>query len=369
MEYEGLIVNAGLRLDYFTPGKQVNTDSYKKAWKEATQLIDKNGNIEELNVDELQLYLSPRFGISHPITDKAALFFNYGHFYQLPERQYIFRDPYLAKGWIGNPNLKSPKTVCYEFGFSQELLFETLITVKGFYKDYFNYIGSMEVGPAARRVFMFYNRDYANAKGFELSLSKPYSDNFSFEANYTYSSTKGRSESPFEESYSVWSGSALLPSETRMPWDQNHTLNCLFTYYVSENNKILFLNSPVLRNLGVTFKYNYGSGFPYTPTGKNLKYSKNSFDMPYTSQFDMRIEKKVFIVGNLSLNFYIDCINLLNRKNVKEINPLTGKPYTYGDLYDNTNNRILTYKEILSKLDESKFYGMRQILTGVKIEF
>jgi outer membrane receptor protein involved in Fe transport len=227
----------------------------------------------------------------------------------------------------------------------------------------------MEVGPAARKVFMFYNRDYANAKGFELSLSKPYSDNISFEANYTYSTTKGRSESPFEESYSVWSGSALLPSETRMPWDQNHTLNCLLTYYISEDNKISFLNSSIFRNLGITFKYNYGSGFPYTPTGKNLKYSKNSVDMPYTSQLDMRIEKKISLFEDLSLNLFIDCINLFNRKNVKEINPLTGKPYTYGDLYDNTNNRILTYREILSKLDESGFYGMRQILAGVKIEF
>jgi len=265
--------------------------------------------------------------------------------------------------------LKSPKTVCYEFGFSQNLFFETDITIKGFYKDYFDYIGSLEVGPAARRVFMFYNRDYANAKGFEIALNKNYSDNFAFEINYTYSTSKGRSESPFEESYSVWQGSALLPGEVRMPWDQNHTLNGLFTYYISERNEIDFLNSPFFENLGLTIKYSYGSGFPYTPSGKNLKYSRNSESMPYTSQLDLRLEKKINLNKNSSIELYLECINLLNRKNVKEINPLTGKPYVYGDLYDNTNNRILTYNEIMSKLDDSAFYQMRQLFLGAKIEF
>lgn len=369
IEYDGLLVNAGIRLDYFAPGKQVNSEKYKLAWEEAAQIKDNNGSAQKLEIDKIQVTISPRLGISHPITDKTALFFNYGHFYQLPERQYIFRDPYAAKGWIGNPNLKSPKTVCYEFGFSQEFIEQILLSIKGFYKDYYDYIGSLEVGPPARRIFMFYNSDYANAKGFEITLSRSFSDNFSLDANYTYSSAKGRSESPFEESYTIWQGSGLLPMEVRMPWDQNHNLNCILTYYNSGNNYFEILNSPVLRDLGLTFKWSYGSGFPFTPSGKNIRLSKNSEELPFTMQMDMRIEKKVKIVKDLYVSFFLDCINMLNRKNIKEVNPLTGKAYTYGDLFDNTNKRILSYREILSKFDESYYYPLRQILIGAKIEF
>lgn len=364
MEYEGLVINAGFRLDYFSPGEQVKTEKFKKAWEEATQIKNETGQIVELKVEDIRFYFSPRFGISHPVTDQSAIFFNYGHFYQLPERQYIFRDPYAAKGWIGNPNLKSPKTVCYEFGFSQSLFNILAFSVKGFYKDYFDYIGSLEVGPSARRLFMFYNSDYASSKGFEVTINKNYSDNFSLDANYTYSTSKGRSESPFEESYAIWQGSGLLPMEFRMPWDQNHNINLLLTYYISNESDFY---PEFLKNFGCTLKWNYGSGFPYTPEGKNIRLAKMSKQLPFTSQVDLRIEKRINLY-DITLNFYVDCINIFNRKNVKEVNPLTGNPYSYGDVFDSSGKRILTYKEILSKLDSSKFYGMRQLLFGFKLE-
>lgn len=369
IDYESFIINTGLRLEFFSPGKQVNSEKYKSAWEEATQLKDENGNTIKLKVENLRLYISPRLGISYPITDKSSLFFNYGHFYQLPERQYIFRDPYSAKGWIGNPNLKSPKTICYEFGFNNRFLDDYFFSLKGFYKDYFDYIGSLEVGPPARKVFMFYNSDYAYAKGFEINVNKNLSANYSFDLNYTYSISKGRSESPFEESYSIWQGQGFLPQEVRMPWDQRHNLNCIFSYSIEEENSIKFFNNPILKNTSISTKINFGSGFPYTPTGKNLRLNKNTKELPYTLQVDLRIEKNLKIYDNLNSTIFIDIINLLNRKNVNEINPLTGQPYKYGDVYDLTNKRILTYREILSKIDESNFLGMRQILIGILINY
>jgi len=369
IDFENFIINTGLRLEFFSPGKQVNSETYKNAWEEATQLKDENGNIIKLKIKNVKFYLSPRLGISYPITDKTSLFFNYGHFYQLPERQYIFRDPYSAKGWIGNPNLKSPKTICYEFGFNNSLFDDLYFSLKGFYKDYFDYIGSLEVGPPSRKVFIFYNSDYAYAKGFEVNFTKTFFENYTFDLNYTYSISKGRSESPFEESYSIWQGQGFLPQEVRMPWDQRHNFNFIFNYSIGEESSIKYLNNPILRNTGISTKVNYGSGFPYTPTGKNLRLNKNSKELPYTLQVDLRIEKNFKIYGNINSSIYIDIINLLNRKNAIEINPLTGKPYKYGDVYDETNKRILSYKEILSKIDDSNFLGKRQILIGISINY
>ena len=63
--------------------------------------------------------LSPRFGISHPVTDNDVLYFYYGHFSQLPTFQYVYakinskaQSTYQV---FGNPNLNPKTTVQYEF--------------------------------------------------------------------------------------------------------------------------------------------------------------------------------------------------------------------------------------------------------------
>ena len=40
--------------------------------------------------------ISPRFGVSFPISENTVVFFSYGHFNQLPELQYFYRDPYSS---------------------------------------------------------------------------------------------------------------------------------------------------------------------------------------------------------------------------------------------------------------------------------
>ena len=77
--YDGMIVNIGLRYDYWFPGKYVQdaiddpetitiTDAARTMFKDETfSLFGYRG----------KGHLSPRLGISHPVTDQDVLYFNW----------------------------------------------------------------------------------------------------------------------------------------------------------------------------------------------------------------------------------------------------------------------------------------------------
>ncbi|MDZ7822307.1 MAG: hypothetical protein U5N26_11200 [Candidatus Marinimicrobia bacterium] len=46
------------------------------------------------------MVLSPRFAISHPISDRAKIYFNYGHFNALAQSRYRFVVDRLGSGQI-----------------------------------------------------------------------------------------------------------------------------------------------------------------------------------------------------------------------------------------------------------------------------
>jgi outer membrane receptor for ferrienterochelin and colicin len=81
IELEGLTVNFGLRYDYVNPGKEVTDTLFINAWERATLL--------EYEGQGTRSQLSPRIAFGHPMSSRTVIYFSYGHFNQLPERQYF----------------------------------------------------------------------------------------------------------------------------------------------------------------------------------------------------------------------------------------------------------------------------------------
>src|SRR5690606_4330530 len=86
-----------------------------------------------------QFTLSPRLGVSFPVTEVSKFYFNYGHFRQMPDPYRLFEIRYGAYTTqiqrIGDPNMPLPKTVAYELGFEQSLADLFLVRLAGFYRD------------------------------------------------------------------------------------------------------------------------------------------------------------------------------------------------------------------------------------------
>jgi outer membrane receptor protein involved in Fe transport len=134
IKYDGMIVNLGLRYDYWFPGKFVEdaindpetiiiTDEARRKFKEETfKIFGMRG----------KGHLSPRIGISHPVTDQDVLYFHYGHFSQQPKGQYVYSklkstSPATYQQF-GNPNLNPTTTVMYEIGLKHKFN-ENLVSV------------------------------------------------------------------------------------------------------------------------------------------------------------------------------------------------------------------------------------------------
>ena len=86
----------------------------------------------------MQWTVSPRLGISHPISENAKLFFNYGWFRQLPQYETVFRvgrNQLTQMQSYGNPNLTMARTVSYELGVDYSLTDDLLIQAAGYYND------------------------------------------------------------------------------------------------------------------------------------------------------------------------------------------------------------------------------------------
>ena len=123
--------NTGLRLDY----NNGNTDwtilePFSKDWKEfnSTEYSEEN-NYKSKDIDG-QYSLSPRLAVSHPISSTSKLFFNYGHFNQLPTYEEMFRMGRNIGGAMrnyGNPELGMSQTISYELGFDKTFFNTSII--------------------------------------------------------------------------------------------------------------------------------------------------------------------------------------------------------------------------------------------------
>jgi outer membrane receptor protein involved in Fe transport len=138
LEFQGMVANLGLRLDYFRAGGDwFEFDSFTPAFS-ASQAAGIDTLLTQNSTDFITT-LSPRLGVSFPITELSKLFFNYGHFRSMPDPNNLFLLREFSEtgqiSRIANPNNPLPKTVAYEVGFEQSLAGQFLVRLAGYYKD------------------------------------------------------------------------------------------------------------------------------------------------------------------------------------------------------------------------------------------
>ena len=86
-----MVMKLGARMDYFSAGGE------NKIFSDFDQFFTQQNNDARKDSAatvsaEKQVALSPRIGISFPITDKTKFYFNYGQFRQMPQAQYPLSD-------------------------------------------------------------------------------------------------------------------------------------------------------------------------------------------------------------------------------------------------------------------------------------
>lgn len=290
-EHEGMVLNFGLRYDVFSVGQQLPVSEVR---------------------DRTKQQVSPRIGIAYPISDRDVFTFHYGRFYQIPDRQYIFDNRTVFDGRIrGNPNLTNETTVSYQAGI-QHLFSETVSgQFSVYYKDVFGQLTAEEM-PAlgtVGTVATYANKDYASARGFETTLSKRFSNNFGGEINYGFGVATGVASDP--NAAAVQDFTYLPISEQPLNWDVRHTISVQ-----------LMIAEP--GNWLTSFVWEYLSGFPYTPWGRDTRElnpaSVNSRRLPSTTSLDVQAEKYYRVWGQ-RFRVFLQSRNVLDSKNITNLSP------------------------------------------------
>jgi len=310
-EYEGLVLNAGVRYDVFTPGEQVPTSDLPSGKRFKQQF-------------------SPRLGIAYPISDKDVLSFHYGWTYQTPSRNFVFENRGInsAVNVRGNPDLEPETNISYQAGVQHLFSRDVSGQFSVFFKDIYGLITVRQTSDEfGNLVNVYYNGDYASARGFEASLIKSFSHKFSAEVNYTYQLATGVASDPQQALQFFNGGRLYLPiSEQPLDWDQRTTLSL----------------QGVIRDpgkWGIRMLWSYGSGFPFTPTFRNDRKPdpvlNNSRRLPSNTYLTLDGDK-YFRVWGQNVTLFFDARNVLNAQNINSItygtfpNPYVG---TAGDEY------------------------------------
>ncbi len=312
MEYESMIVNLGVRFDYFHPDGVIPND-----------LRDPASTRSEDNYREAEAHtqFSPRIGLAFPLTEAGVVHFSYGHFFQTPPFQYLYYNPnFFVRGGplqtlIGNAELKPEKTIMYEVGLQQEIAPGVGLDITGFYKDIRNLLGTeIQNTYEQDRYARYVNRDYGNVRGITIALDRRQDNLFGLSMDYTFQVAEGNSSTPDK----IFEDSQLDPpreTEKRvvpLDWDQSHTFNASLT-----------LGEPSTWSVGVIGTL--GSGLPYTSNPYlKPKEDTNGESKPMQYKVDLKAYR-VINVSDMKFTLTLWVYNLFDRKNENDVWSDTGR--------------------------------------------
>lgn len=300
IEVKDIIIQAGLRYDYFN----ANTVVIDPLSRDTTDASPKH-------------QLSPRLGVSFPITDQGFIHFSYGHFFQMPSFYYLYTNPLLKRSAsvsrFGNPDIEPQKTVMYELGLQQQLSNSTAIDLTIFYRDIINWLSTeYNFVDNAYKYTRYITEDYGNVRGVTFSLTQRTGQLLTLNADYTFQIAEGNASSPDAKYYDALNN---VESETKvvpLDWDVRHTINGNLTIQP-------------MQGLGIGIISRFSTGKPYTPTIQGQRNAEENSDRKLAEfTTDLKIYKN-FSFGKHRFMLTMKVYNIFNNLNERYVFTDTGR--------------------------------------------
>jgi outer membrane receptor protein involved in Fe transport len=310
IEIDDIIVNVGVRFDYFDSKGYVPTDltdptNLKKNTDGVLRTFD-----QAYRKATAKTQLSPRLGLAFPITDNGQIHASYGHFFQMPDIYHLYENPEFEiqsgdfLSYIGNADLEAQRTVMYELGVQQKLTSTMILDATCFYKDIRNLLGvdKLETFDASR-YSRYANVDYGNVWGVTLALELLRAGRFSAQFDYTYQVADGNGSNPLQAFYEAQAKTEASKTLIPLDWDLRHVING--TVRIHGDSWTIVSNNQV------------HTGYPYTPvTTYSLRPNiqmQNQGRLETEYNMDLRFTKTVEIAGTRT-NFYVLVNNVFDRQ-------------------------------------------------------
>ncbi len=366
-----------------------------------------------------QVNFMPRISFSFPISEEATFFAHYDvltkrptaggdlvNYARLNPLDYYFMNQRTATDIIANPDLKPEKTIDYSVGFKQKITDRSSISIEAFYRELRDLIQVVGVQQAYPKTYTtFDNIDFGTVKGLTFSYDMRRTGNISMRAAYTLQFAEGTGSNTQSALNLVRAGLQNLRSSTPLNYDQRHTIVATVDYRyggsADPNRKYqgpVIGDFKVLENTGANFQFNLGSGTPYSKqliaTGTRinggggsplLDGSVNGSRLPWQFRVDLRLDRDIPLkVGkgenkrNMSLNVYLQMLNVLNSLNSVIVYRATGSSDDDGYLTEpvreqqiSTQNDPQSFRELYTmNMQDYRYYSLpRRTRIGFILNF
>jgi len=319
MEYEGFISTLGIVVDYINSnGKWYDVDDYSRAFF-SSQFVPELEDSFLTKKIPTKFYVSPRLGISHPITVNSKLYFNYGHYRQIPSSQIFYRMQRTPTGqleYIGDPFIPYARNIAYELGYDQSFLNSYLLHVTAYYKDidheqiwvrYISTDGKVNYRKLTANA-------YEDIRGIEIELSKLYGKYVTGNVNFEYRvGTSGY----FGVLYHYENPADQREYERQNPYQTKPRpiprVKSNITFHVPSDFGPEIFGSKIFGGWNFTFLTWWTGGYWFTWNPKNLP--RVQYNIRRTDYFNVDLKiAKTFRIKNASIKFFADITNLFNIK-------------------------------------------------------
>lgn len=365
MEFSELVVNYGIRYDYFNSNTVYPTNRQNPANQGE---YDDPSFMSQYLKAEPQTQISPRLGLSYTLGTSAVLHFSYGHFFQMPPffalyENYRFMIPNNDFNTShGNATIDAQKTVKYEMGLWQELMPGLGLEVSVYYSDIYDLLTAVVWTTYNQiRYAVYDNKDYANSKGLEVKLDYT-SGPVSLTANYTLQYTRGNADNPYSTFNRLAENQDPVPTLVPLSWDQRHTMNMNLGYSRS--------------NYSISLTGFLNSGLPYTiePILESRLAKQNippnNATRPMNYRVDLQGHYDVNLTNRLKLRWYLYIKNLFDQLNETQVYGSTGRAYTTILGEKTINNFRSNYNTVYDQFANPLMYqAPREIRIGLGVMF
>ena len=372
MEYGGLIVNLGLRVefanrdmdqinDYFAPFRRDTVMAgivyQADADGNVTPLLDANGNetprllarnyFDRGDAVPTDVFFNPSIGVSHPIGDKASMYFSYARNSQLVPYSTLYQfydgnnsnNPFFN---YQNPEQDPIRSNNYELGGQWEFTPGWGVDVNAYLRAIDNY-GQTVLSASNRTgtpslaggVFNYAtSAGYADARGIELVLRRrplqiARDVTLGLTGSYTYSSIEVNNFAGANQTAFVDPNAGTDSTLTTLPFANagdfknfpqkvrggNSTLT---GGYGRTHRFVLRSVASLPYDVSIGLTGNFDSGFLYPRTAGETfdARGRELITGPANYQIDLRLEKRFSFANRFGVDVFLDAINLTNRYNV-----------------------------------------------------
>ncbi|RKY56429.1 MAG: hypothetical protein DRP93_01410 [Candidatus Neomarinimicrobiota bacterium] len=361
IEYKDLIINLGLRFDYYDTDDRELVDPANPAVDPNTAMLADSAWVKKAP----SLNLSPRIGFSFPINDKTVFYLNYGQFVQMPRLNEVYFSSYtyarqiVRQGYYFiNPvgfGLDPLHTTSYEVGFRREISDFAAFDLTAFYKNVKGLIEVVKQLPTPGSSIpgyydRFENGDFATQKGVEVRLNMRRTNRLAGSINYTLTMAEGTASNSTAAHGALYMNTIMPSTINPLDFSQMHTGAINLDYRFGDND-----GGFILENMGANLLIGFSSGHPFTrvdvlvggqadPYTAGIDYMDDtrnrlaiepigSSTTPWQFTTDLRLDKS-FKLGTLDANVFVMVTNLFNRKNVVNVYEFTGNAEDDGFLTD-----------------------------------